>query len=80
MVVHYGDLDLSAEQGRKTLDHRIHRAVDNLCHVDAVRNIGLVRHCRQDVMATVRPAVQLAIRNSADRIASADSSIRTVLR
>jgi UrcA family protein len=80
MVVHYGDLDLGTEKGRVTLDRRIFRAVGDLCHVNAVRNIDLNRRCRASVMETVRPAVQLAVRNSADRVASADSAIRAVLR
>jgi UrcA family protein len=80
IVVHYGDLDLGTEKGRTTLDRRIYRAVGDLCHVNAVRNIDLNRRCRASVMETVRPAVQLAVRNSADRVASADSAIRAVLR
>jgi UrcA family protein len=80
MVVHYGDLDLASEKGRATLDRRIQRAVGDICHVNAVRNIDLIRRCRENVMTTVKPAVQLAVRASADRVASADSSIRAVLR
>jgi UrcA family protein len=80
MVVHYGDLDLSSERGRAMLDRRIRRAVDDVCHVHAVRDIDLIRRCRESVMSTVQPAVQFAVRASADRVASADSSIRAVLR
>jgi UrcA family protein len=80
MVVHYGDLDLSSERGRTMLDRRIRRAVDDVCHVHAVRDIDLIRRCRESVMSTVQPAVQFAVRASADRVASADSSIRAVLR
>lgn len=79
-VVHYGDLDLTSDAGRAMLDRRIQRAVNSLCHVNAQREIDVIRACRADVMQTTAPAIQLAIRDSDNRLASTKASFRAVLR
>jgi UrcA family protein len=79
-VVHYGDLDLTTDAGRTMLDRRVRHAVNSLCHVNAEREIAMIQLCRTNLMESTTPQVQLAIRDSANRLADADSSFRAVLR
>ncbi|WP_404711379.1 UrcA family protein [Sphingomonas sp. MMS24-J13] len=79
-IVHYGDLDLSTEAGRAVLDHRVRSAINRICHNGSVVDLEALRLCQENAMAATRPAVQLAIRNSENLLATADSAFRTVLR
>ncbi len=80
ILVHYGDLDLSTEAGRDMLDRRVQRAANKLCHAGGERDVGFIQACRANVMETTNPAVQVAIRDSANRLAGADTSLRAALR
>lgn len=68
--VSYGDLDLSTASGKTVLTSRLHRAADSLCFAGKVRDLGVLAACRDDVMASVRPAIQLAVNDAAHQSGS----------
>jgi len=63
--VSYRDLDLSSATGKAVLITRLHRAADTLCFAGKVRDLGVLTGCRSDVMASVQPAIQLAVNDAA---------------
>lgn len=64
-TVPYGDLDLTKEAGRKTLDVRLERATRKLCgKITQVRDLTQVaaqRQCLAEARASYRDQVELAL-------------------
>jgi UrcA family protein len=65
VAVPYGDLDLTAAAGRKTLDERLERAARRVCGgVSPVRNMAQMREwraCRAEARASYEAQVALAL-------------------
>jgi UrcA family protein len=79
-VVRYGDLDLTTEGGRIVLDRRVRSAINRVCHDGSVVDLDAIRLCRANALEATKPAIQLAIHESANRVATADSAFGAVLR
>jgi UrcA family protein len=79
-IVHYGDLDLTTAAGRASLARRVRSAVNRLCHDNRQLDLDTIERCRADVMDATRPKVDLALRDSASRVANADGTFSTALR
>ncbi len=78
--VRYGDLDLATSGGQAVLAHRLRRAADILCFADKTRELAPLQACRSDVLASVRPAVQLAMKGGNVRVAMGESIAVRALR
>lgn len=78
--VSYRDLDLTSASGQAVLTHRLHRAADMLCYAGKTRDLAILSACRSDVMASVQPAVQLAINDSKAGGVTADAAADVTLR
>lgn len=79
-VVRYGDLDLTTEAGRATLDRRVRSAINRICHQGSMIDLDAIQRCRESATEATRPAVQLAIHDSANRVANADATLGAALR
>lgn len=56
VAVHYGDLDLASEAGRRALDHRIRHAVRTACGTAStvdLRGQNRAAECRSDLLASL---------------------------
>ncbi len=63
VAVHYGDLDLSTEPGRRQLQRRLHGAVGQLCSVPDSYDLRMMQwqhRCRKAAMASAAPQVAAA--------------------
>ena len=78
--VSYRDLDLTTTGGQAVLAKRLRRAANRLCFANQTRALGPLWACRADVLAGIRPSVQLAMKKSAVREAMIESFTATALR
>jgi UrcA family protein len=72
--VYHGDLDLTTQAGRNTLDRRLSRAVDLVCNrhevTSTLQQNRYVRKCRKISLSAVKPQRDLAIANGGIKLAS----------
>ena len=78
--VSYSDLDLSSSDGRAVLTRHLRRAADTLCGAGKIRDLAVLTACRTDVLAGIRPSIQLALEKSAVRVARIDTATARALR
>ncbi len=79
-LVHYSDLNLASEEGRKVFNSRIERAAAKICgRVDGRSAMDrAIAACQRETLAAAKTSRDLAIANySSKRLARAD---RTVIR
>lgn len=70
-VVEFGDLDLTTEAGRATLDSRLTRAVRNVCggypSRTSLAQLGAYYSCVADARASYKDQVRVALENANGR-------------
>jgi UrcA family protein len=72
--VYHGDLDLTTEGGRNTLDRRLSSAVKMVCNrhevTSTLQQKRTVRKCRKISLSAVKPQRDLAIANGGIKLTS----------
>jgi UrcA family protein len=77
--VSYADLNLTSSTDKARFERRIARAADRVCGVELGRDVQLqaaTKRCAAETRESLRPAIQLAHRNAANRqLAARDMSV-----
>jgi len=78
--VSYRDLNLASAQGEKILNHRVRRAVSQVCDESTGPSplLAVEQSCRADSWSHARPQMELAVRRAKDIAANGHSMIAPV--
>jgi UrcA family protein len=75
ITINYADLDLKTMKGKRSLDRRIARAMENLCgaraFADNMFDIERIDKCRAVARTSVEPQLAQALRQGGTRLSSA---------